>query len=75
MDSFIFLHDRTDVHVHVYRLIYASGGGGDGQARDHCSRPSYFCVSTFVSVTVLDIFKETLGQSQALFEATKTAYF
>lgn len=63
------------MYVHVYHLIYISGGGGDGQARDHCSRLSYFCVSTFVSVTMLDIFKETLGQSQALFEAAKTAYF
>ena len=61
--------------LNVYPLIYVSGGGEDGQARDHCSRLCYFCVSTFVSVTTLDIFKETLGQSRALFEATKTVYF
>ena len=33
------------------------------------------CVSTFVSVTPLDNFKETSGQHQTLFVATKLGVF
>ena len=53
--------------LYVYELTSIWGGKGDGGgvAGEKAEKPVTTvqdCVSTFVSMTSLDIFKETLGQ-------------
>ena len=61
--------------LYVYELTSLWGGKGDGGEGKKADKPVTTvqdCVSTFVSETSLDIFKETSGEFTVMFMATKS---